>query len=115
MLSVTFLSAETMASDGTRGLSTYLGFLIGPASMNQRYRENERRRACVRRSERGECKRGENERERGTERERESSRWINVFQMGLEKMRGGSILVGQAWLHSVAHINSLLRTHSHTL
>lgn len=43
MLSTTFLSAEAMASEGTRGLSTYLGFLIGPAGMNQKYRGNEKR------------------------------------------------------------------------
>lgn len=52
MLSATFLSAETMASEGMRGLSTYLGFLIGPASMNRGYRENERQRECVRHTER---------------------------------------------------------------
>lgn len=44
LLSATFLSAETMASEGTRGLSTYLGFLIGPAGTNRRYRENDRER-----------------------------------------------------------------------
>lgn len=41
LLSATFLSAEAMASEGMRGLSTYLGFLLGPVSMNQRYRERE--------------------------------------------------------------------------
>lgn len=44
------------------------------------------------------------------ETERERTRWINVFQMGLE-MRGGGVLVGQAWLHSVAH--KLIHTHTH--
>lgn len=46
-------------------------------------------------------------------RGRESSHWINVFQMGLE-MRGGGVSVGNAWLHSVAHINlfSLPLTHT---
>lgn len=54
MLSATFLSAETMASEGTRGLSTYLGFLLGPASMDRRCsrdikeREREKNRECVR-------------------------------------------------------------------
>lgn len=37
LLSATFLSAEAMASEGTRGLSTYLGFRIGPAGMNHRH------------------------------------------------------------------------------
>lgn len=59
MLSVTFLRADTMASEGTRGLSTYLGFLTGPASTNRRYRENERVRERVHPTER--------ERERGKE------------------------------------------------
>ena len=57
MLSATFLSAETMASPGTRGLSTYLGFLIGPAV---RARERHRGGARERQGEGG----GERERER---------------------------------------------------
>lgn len=52
MLSVAFLRADTMASEGTRGLSTYLGFLTGPASTNRRYRENERVRERVHPTER---------------------------------------------------------------
>lgn len=69
MLSVAFLRADTMASEGTRGLSTYLGFLTGPASTNRRYRENERVRERVHPTEREregkKCKRdrGKTERE----------------------------------------------------
>lgn len=135
LLSTTFLSAEAMASEGTRGLSTYLGFLIGPTGMNQRYRGNEKREMQTGRERDGDKRKkkqmqksGEwkNEREREPEteerqREKERSRWINVFQMGLE-MRGGGVLVGKAWLHSVAHINllplrppSTSHTHIHTL
>lgn len=75
MLSATFLSAETMASEGTRGLSTYLGFLLGPASMDRRCsrdikeRERERKgqRVCQTKRQRDETKETralENQRER---------------------------------------------------
>lgn len=37
LLSATFLSAEATASEGMRGLSTYLGFRIGPAGRNHRH------------------------------------------------------------------------------
>ncbi len=77
LLSATFLSAETMASEGTRGLSTYLGFLIGPASTNRRHRENdtERERECVsdRERERGKNMQKRREWEKQKEREREFS------------------------------------------
>lgn len=93
MLSVAFLRADTMASEGTRGLSTYLGFLTGPASTNRRYRENERVRERVHPTERE--REGERNAEETEGKQRESSHRINMFQMALE-MRGSGVLVGQA-------------------
>lgn len=81
-----------MASEGTRGLSTYLGFLTGPASTNRRYRENERVRERVHPTER---ERGGRNAEETEGKQRESSHRINMFQMALE-MRGSGVLVGQA-------------------
>lgn len=64
LLSATFLSAEAMASEGMRGLSTYLGFLLGPVSMNQRYRGRERG------GERNELREADREKDREGERKR---------------------------------------------
>lgn len=95
----TFLSADTMASEGIRGLSTYLGFLIGPVGVKRRRRERE----TV----------WDTQRETKEERngEKGSCGWINVFQMGLH-MRSSGVLGGQAWLHSHTHAwtHTLLQT-----
>lgn len=75
-MSATFLSAETMASEGTRGLSTYLGFLIRPATTNRREYMREKERI-----DRGNAK------EEGESERQKSCRCINAFQMGREMRR----------------------------